>query len=57
MILFTFWTLTACKSKVEMPEFITNDPEKMEEYADKAIEEAQELLDSLENTPILNTDI
>lgn len=40
-----------------MPDFITNDEQKINEYADKAIEEAQKLLDSLEQTPILNTEI
>lgn len=49
--------LLSCKSKNETPDFITNEEQKINEYADKALEEAQELLDSLEQTPILNTDI
>lgn len=40
-----------------MPEFITDDQKKTEEFADKAIQEAEQLLDSLEKTPILNTEI
>ncbi len=40
-----------------MPEFVTDDPQKTEEYADKAIQEAEKLLDSLEKMPVLNTEI
>jgi len=40
-----------------MPEFVTDDPELLEEYSNKALEEAQLLLDSLEQTPILNPEI
>jgi len=46
--------LSACKGKEEMPDFITNDPEKIDAYAEKALKEAQEKLDSLKNTPVLN---
>lgn len=38
-----------------MPEFVTNDQKELDQYADKALLEAQQLLDSLEQTPILDT--
>lgn len=37
-----------------MPEFLTNDTVQQENNVDKALEDAQVLLDSLENTPILD---
>jgi hypothetical protein len=38
-----------------MPEYVTNDPQKLDEYSDKALLEAHQLLDSLEQTPILDS--
>lgn len=55
---FIFATaVIACSSEMEMPEFVTDDPALIKEYSEKAIEEAQLLLDSLEKTPVLNTEI
>ncbi|MCO5230055.1 MAG: hypothetical protein M9958_02745 [Chitinophagales bacterium] len=45
--------VSSCQSKKNMPEFLTNDAVQQERNVDKAIEEAQVLLDSLENTAIL----
>ncbi len=47
--------LVSCQSKLEMPDFVTSDQDELDQYADKALLEAQELLDSLEQTPILDT--
>ena len=47
--------LVSCQSKLDMPDFVTNDQAKLEEYADQALLEADQLLDSLEQTPILDT--
>jgi hypothetical protein len=47
--------LVSCKSKIEMPEFVTDDPKKLDEYSDQALLEAHQLLDSLEQTPILDS--
>ena len=38
-----------------MPDFVTDDSQKLDEYADQALLEAHQLLDSLEQTPILDT--
>lgn len=38
-----------------MPDFVTNDSTKLDEYADQALLEAHQLLDSLEQTPILDS--
>ena len=40
-----------------MPEFITNDPKKIDQLSDQALQEAQQMLDSLEKTPILDTNL
>lgn len=45
----------SCQSKLDMPDFVTDDQAKLEEYADQALLEADQLLDSLEQTPILDT--
>lgn len=55
--LLMIFAVIACSSEVEMPEFVTNEPEQIEDFSQKAIEEAQLLLDSLEKTPVLNTEI
>lgn len=55
---FTSILLLGCNSKDEkLPEFISNDIDILNEYVDNALQEADVLLDSLENTPILNTEI
>ncbi|HZH68625.1 MAG TPA: hypothetical protein VFD65_05445 [Chitinophagales bacterium] len=56
LLFFNLLLLLSC-NRVEMPEFVTDDPELLEEYSNKALEEAQLLLDSLEQTPILNPEI
>ncbi len=38
-----------------MPEYVTNDPQKLDEYSDKALLDARQLLDSLEQTSILDS--
>jgi outer membrane biogenesis lipoprotein LolB len=46
--------LTACTSKSNLNEpFITNDPEELEKYASKALQQAQFKLDSLRKTELL----
>lgn len=50
-------TIIACSSEVEMQDFVTDDPARIEDFSQKAIDEAKLLLDSLEKTPILNTEI
>lgn len=38
-----------------MPAFVTDDAQQLDEYSDQALREAHELLDSLEQTPVLDT--
>ncbi|MCO5248219.1 MAG: hypothetical protein M9887_04635 [Chitinophagales bacterium] len=54
-VIFSFiLMLVACRSKETLPDFIKDDSkENMEKQADKALQEANQLLDSLEQTPIL----
>ncbi|MCO5232626.1 MAG: hypothetical protein LC105_11640 [Chitinophagales bacterium] len=47
--------LVSCQSKNTLPEFV-EDPALQEDYIDKALDEAQSLIDSLENTTILNSE-
>lgn len=56
LLLISLFILLSC-NRVDIPEFVTDDPEQIEEYSNKALEEAKLLLDSLEQTPILNPDI
>jgi hypothetical protein len=46
--------LTSCASKSNLDEpFITKDPEELEKYASKALQQAQFKLDSLRKTELL----
>jgi hypothetical protein len=48
--------LLSCNGKKEKDEpFITNDKALLEEYAEKALKEAEYKVDSLMNTPLLDT--
>lgn len=53
IFIFLSWGLLACQ-ETTTPEFVTDDEELLDEYSEQAIKEAEELLDVLESTPILD---
>lgn len=57
-VLICVLLLTACNSQKQVPEFIQDDSqENLDRQADKALQEADRLLDSLEQTSIINPDL
>jgi hypothetical protein len=54
ILLISVCLLTACTSKSNLEDpFITTDPEELEKYASKALQQAQFKLDSLRKTELL----
>jgi hypothetical protein len=52
--LLLLWSLQSCtRNSNEDAPYITNQPEEIEKYAEQALQEAAEKLDSLKNTELL----
>lgn len=52
--IISFFLLTSCNDVKVEQEFITTDPKELEKYADQALLEAQQKLDSVKKTDLLN---